>query len=300
MANETTTTTVTELVNSEWIRPVINHAAKAKAVVARYALQLDLRGKATSTAALPQEVSDVGTPANYDATEGTDLSNIAFETTEATVSSQEYGILRRVTDDAVEDNIMGMGLYGYIVDSGAEDMAIVLDDDAGSLLDAFATTVGATTVDLSLANLAQAMISLRNNEMPAPGGAVYVLGQAQAGDYETALLASTGTQLARYAVKGPEDNGLNGSLGTWMNAEVWVSSLTDTANAAADITGALFLRGDEGRNPRSAALAVVTSREIRPEIERSAKGRGADVVITQRKGVAEAIDLSGVSITTDA
>jgi hypothetical protein len=300
----TTLTTITEMVNSEWIRPVMNAAAKARSPTARFALEIDLVGRATNTAALPQEVSDVGTSGErdaLDATEGTDLTSIAFETTEATVSCTEYGILRKVTDHAAESNVMGaQGLYGKLVESGARDMAVVLEDDIASLLDAFATTAGATTVDLSLANMAQAMASLRNNEMPADDGAVYILGSQQGTDYDVALLAATATTLASYFTKPEASNGLDGTLGTFMNAPVLVSSLTDTANAGADTTGGLFIRGDDGRNPESAALVVAIARMIRPELERTGKGRALEITTSMRKGVAEAIDLSGVSLITDA
>jgi len=304
MANETNAAAVTEIVNSEWIRPVINQAAKARAVTAQFALEISLIGKGTNQVALPQEISDVQDSTMrdaIDATEGADLANTSWETTEATLNTTEYGILRRVTDNADEDNILGAGgLFNAIVMSGGRDMAVVLEDDMASLLDAFATTVGATTVDLSIANLVQAFASLRDNNMPAEDGVALVLGSQQATDYDAAVAASTGTQLARYITKGEADNGLNGQLGTFMTAPVVTTSLSDTANAGADTTGALIIRGDNGRNPESAALAVAVSRNVRVEMDRSAKGRGTDVVITQRKGVSESVDLSGVSVITDA
>lgn len=304
MANETTTVSITEAINSEWIRPVLNQAAKARAVTARFAVELDLRGRATSTAALPQEVSDVSSQGEIDAldlTEAVDAANTEFETIEALVATSEFGIRRQVTDNASEDNVFGADAFiDRLIASGSRDLAVGLEDDAASLLDAFATVAGATGVDLSLANMAQAMAALRNNEMPADDGAVYVLGSQQGTDYDAALVAAQATTLANYFTKPEEANGLNGFLGTWMNSPVWVSSRTDSVNAGADTSGALFIRGDGTRNPESAALAVAINREVRPELERTAEGRAQKVVITMRKGVAEAIDLSGVSLITDA
>ena len=303
MAAETTSTSVTEYVNSEWIRPTINLAAKGRAVAARFALQIDLRGKGTATAAIGQEDSNAaeGSLGSFDLTQATDMSNTEFTTSERTVSSGEYGIKRTVTDQAIEDNILGeTGLFGFIVQSGAKDMAICLDDDVCALLGAFSSTVGTSGADLSLANMAQAVSTLRSNEMPADDGAVFVLDNQQGTDYDAALVAASGTQLANYHTKPEAANGLDGYLGTWMMCPIYVTSLTDTANAGADVAGALVIRGDEGRNPQSAALAVVTSREIRVAYERDESLRATKVVITQRKGCVEAIDKSGVSVITDA
>lgn len=303
MAADTTKTSVTEYVNSEWIRPVINVAAKGRAVAARFCLQIDLRGKGTSTASVGQEVSDAAESGlgAYDLTEAVDMANTEFETQDATVSTAEYGIKRTVTDQAIEDNILGEeGLFNYIVMSGAKDMAICLDDDVCALLASFATTAGATGVDLSLANMAAAIASLRGNEMPCEDGAVFVLDNQQGSDYDAALVASAGTQLANYHTKPEAANGLDGFLGTWAMCPIHITSLTDTANGGADVAGGLFIRGDEGKNPMSAALVVATSREVRVAYERDESLRSTKIVITQRKGAAEAIDKSGVSVITDA
>lgn len=303
MAAETTPTSVTEYVNSEWIRPVINAAAKGRAQAARFALQVDLRGKGTKTAAIGQEISDSaeGSLGGFDLTDAVDMSNTEFETQEATVSTAEYGIKRTVLDSTIEDNIFGeAGLFNYIVMSGAKDMAICLDDDVCALLASFATTVGTSGSDLTLANMAQAVAALRNNEMPCEDGAVFVLDNQQGSDYDAALVASAGTQLANYHTKPEEANGLDGYLGTRMMCPIYITSLTDTANAGADVAGGLFIRGDEGRNSMSAALVVATSREVRVAYERDESLRATKVVITQRKGAAEAIDKSGVSVITDA
>jgi hypothetical protein len=129
---------------------------------------------------------------------------------------------------------------------------------------------------------------------------VFLLDNEQGTNYDAALVAATGTVLANYHTKPEAANGLDGYLGTWMMCPIYVTSLTDTANAGADVAGALVIRGDEGKNPQSAAIAVVTSREIRVAYERDESLRATKVVITQRKGCVEAIDKSGVSIITDA
>lgn len=306
MADETTTTSVTECVTAEWIRPVINHCAKGRTVVARHAIEFDIRGMGTPVVALPREVLDAseGSGINgYDlATETTALSNTEFETLDATVTPGEYGLKRTITYKAGEDNVLGFqGLVDRIVESGATDMAVCLDDDAAALLGSFSNTVGTTTVDLSLANMAQAVSKLSGLEMPNDGGAVFCVDKQQATDYAAALVAATGTTLASFFTKPEEANGLvDGYWGTWMGCPIYSTSLCDTANAGEDVAGALFLRGDGGRNPMSAAIASATKRDVDIRFWDDISNRAIVVVITQRKGVAEMLDASGISIITDA
>ena len=78
--------------------------------------------------------------------------------------------------------------------------------------------------------------------------------------------------------------------------DVFSTSLTDTANSGADVTGALFIH-----NPlSSAALGMCLARDVRIEYDRDIHNRTTLVVATARWGVAEISDLSGVSIITDA
>jgi len=304
MANETTSTSVTEYVNSEWIRPVMGQAAKAAANFARFGLQVDLRGKGTGTASLGREESDISNPpTEIDiATEVTDLANIEFQTTAVTISTSEYGIMRKVTDVAGEDSILGQGgLYNRIVISGANDLAIGIDSDYAALLAAFSVEVGDTTLNLTLASMVQAMAKLRAGDMRGPGGAVYNIHTQLALDYEAALAASGSTTINNYHTKPEGTNGLeDGDLGTFMGSPVITNSLPPTANGGADRTGAVYLRGDEGRNPESHALAVAYSRFPTPEIQRVAKSRAAEVVVSMRAGAVENADEAGVSIVGDA
>lgn len=302
--NPSTATTVEELVRTEAIEPMIGAASKEKMKIAKYAREISLIGRGSKTASVVKEVADFSEAdvANYDiAGETTAVVNASFNTVAVQISSAEYGIGRPVTDTAIEDNILGMDLWQYIVESGSEDLALCADDDMCALLTGFSVVVGTTTAALTLANMAQAVIQLRAGNLPADGGAVFALGTNQASNYDSALVASTTTQLANYYTKSEADNGLGtGTHGTWMNCPVLSTSLVDTANTGADEAGGLFLRGDEGRNMRSAAIVKVLSRDVRVGYDRDELNRKSTAVITQRLGFGEAHDLAGVAIQTDA
>lgn len=300
------TTEVTELVQSEWISDVIQLASKDQAVFWRFTKEYDRTAEGASpTVSLPREVSDVSTSAEIDAldqSEGSDMgSETTFETNDTSFGVSEYGIRRDLTDDAIEDNILGSNLFDFIVMSGATDLAIGYDDDLAALAGNFSTTVGTSDADMALADMVEAVAKLGDNNMGEGGGSVFVLGNQQKFDYFTAGLNGTGTLLASY-VQPPGDAqpAPENFLGTFMQTEVWYSTLTDTANGGADTTGALFHRGDGARNPRSAAIATSVKRRPTPRMEYDASGRATEVVITMRRGSAENIDESGVSIITDA
>lgn len=302
MANETTTTTVEELVYTEWIRPVLMRAAKPFQICAQHCLQLDLSNTNSLSASVPQEISDSSTIGDLDATEGTVLSNTQLDLSSATCNTTEFGLMREVTDTAAKANIMGAaGLYQTIINSAAEDMGIGIDSDACSLVDAFSNTVGTTTLDLTIANLINGVTQLRKQEMRAPGGIVILLDDQQAEDYQLALASTAASQLGNFYTHNENTQGLSdGAIGTFLGAEVLVTSHMDTANAGADVTGCVMITGKDGRNPDTAALSLATFQEPKVGLQRDEPGRALLIVTSQRKGVVENIDLSGVSYVTDA
>ena len=283
-----TVTTLTELVNSEWISDAVLDYAMDVVVIAPYTNMADLRGKATSTASFVKWVADTAT----DRGETDDLASETLETTQVSCASAECGVRRDITDHALEDGILGASLFDFIVKDAGVLLAVSLDDDLATLLGAFSVTAGASGTNLSLANMAGAASSLRKNKMR--GSAVYIIDDQQAEDYAAAIIASTSTTINSYST--PSQTGNSDYLGTLMGMDVFSTSLTDTANAGADVTGALFIH-----NPlSSAALGMCLSRDVRVEYDRDIHNRTTLVVATARWGVVEISDLSGVSLITDA
>lgn len=296
MTLETTSTTVEEIVRTEWIAETIMAAAKQFVCVVPNFQQFDLRGKGSGVVSVPRDISDTGTLADYDGPgETTTLANIQYDMSQISITPAEFGVKRTVTDIAVEDNIFGSSLIDHLLGQMPEDLAIAIDDDACALFGSLATSVGSTGVDLSLANMAQAIAQLRINEGRAPNGCVYILDDQQALDYDQALNSSTATTLAGYFTRSGDSGLSNGFLGTFAGQPVYTTSQTDSTGGT-DVIGALFATG---ANPRTACFGVGISRLPRPEMFRDPTNRSTQVMMTMRMGVAEIFDLGGVKIVTD-
>lgn len=316
MANETTTTTLTEIVNSEWIRPVFQDYAHEFVNATRFCLHQDLRGRGTSTWAQPRMVSDMGTVGDagggvdteYDATEGTVLTNTQLDLAESTISTSEFGIMRTLTDSAQEDVVDGFALVQAIVMDAARILMTALEDDVVALFGSATNVSGATGVNISVANMSDAITAVRQRGVRAPGGMVGVLDQVQISDLEDAFEA-TSTSWAVYPqandrvlrIGAAADNGLStGEVFSFKGVPIYESGLTDTANTAADVVGAVFVRGDVSSNEPFAALGLATSRDFRSEIDRNAALRADEIVCTMRKGTGILQDDSIEALTTDA
>lgn len=287
----TDTTTLTELVNSEYINPAILDYAHDYAVAAPFLNWQDLRGKATKVGSFPRWVLDTATDL---ATETTTLANTTLESTDVSITAAEIGVRRDVSDAAVEESILGAQIFDFLVRDAGVLFGISLDDDIVALFASLSTSVGATTVNLSIANMVEAQAQVRKNGMR--GALVYILDDQQASDYQAAQAAATSTTVNDFfsVSTGIE----SGYLGTFMGAPVWQTGLCDTANTNADVVGACFIRGD--MNPQQACFGGVMTRDIRTELERDANERLTEFVATAKWGVGEIADESGCSIITDA
>ena len=185
---------------------------------------------------------------------------------------------------------------------------MALEDDVCALFSGFSTTVGSTGVDLTLANMSDAVVNIRKSGVRAPDGIVFVLDDEQAANYEAALI-STNAAAAVYAgaadrllsASPTANNGLaNGHIGFFRQYPVYMTGLTDTVNTAADVSGAAYVRGDTPGNARMAALGLAVSREFTMAMERDESLRATEVIATRRTGVGELLDVAGVNIVTDA
>lgn len=289
-AGKTTVTTLTELVNSEFINPAILEYAHNYAVAAPFLNWLDLRGKATKVGSFSKWVLDVAA----DTGETTDLTTEDFETTDVQVTAAEIGIRRDVTDAVLEETIIGSQIFDrLVVDSGLL-ASISLDDDICALFPSLATSVGLATTDLALSHMVEAQAKIRINGQR--GKLVYILDDQQASDYQAAQAAATSTTIN--GLMSPSVGIESGYLGTFFGQEVWQTGLCDSSNTGASVNGACFVRGDT--NPLNACYGGVITRDVRTELERNASARLTEFVMTAKWGVGEISDLSGCLIKTDA
>ena len=287
----TTTTTLTELVNSEFINPGILQDASDYTVAAPFLNWIDLRGKMTKVGSFPRWVLDT----HVDSGETTDLTSDPLETTDVQVTGAEIGLRRNVTYAALEETIIGPALWDFIVRDSGVLAAIALDDDICALFPSLSTVVGQTNTDLSLANMVEAQAQVRKNKMR--GQLVYILDDQQASDYQAAQAASTSTTIN--GLMAPNVDSLDsGYLGTFFGAEVWQTGLCDTSNTGAAVNGACFVRGDT--NPTSCAFGGVLVRDVTTRLAEDVPGRAWDFVMSAKWGVGEIADEAGVRIRTDA
>jgi hypothetical protein len=316
MANETTTTTLDDIVHATLIEPTLIAALSEKPGLFRFAQEYNLIGKATLAAKIASETSWWGSPddigagvdTEFNATEGTDLSNTAVSTGSITVTPAEYGVAIEVTDNVDEDSVDGIDLFGLFESRMVHVLSLAFEDDFLALFAGLSNSVGTTTVDLTIANLLSAQQGIRTRGTDAPNGVVYILDTQQALDAESLFIA-TNAAAAVYAAAAdrvlawsPQANhGLsNRMISTFRGFEVWVSGLTDTANAAADAVGACFTPSSPANDTAGhVTFAMAWKRLLRFETERHAKKRTTDLVMTARWGCAERLDGSGTKIVTD-
>jgi len=296
MANETRTTSLTEIVNSEAIAELIIMYAHDQTVIAPLTRVKNLAGMFTATASFPQWELD----AVEDITEGTTtMTNVELQTTEiATIAAAQMGVLREVTDFAMATNILGPdGLMQFVIEDGARLCALELENDLAALFSGFATTVGSTGVDLSVANVVEAIARL--DTANARGRKVLVLDDQQAYDIRAAVAASTGTVFANSAQATQSVLNANnaGFVGELFGVPIWLTNLTDTANTGADVVGAMFIDGNT--DPMYAGLGMALVWQPRVKALTLPDQVAEQVAITMAVGVGR-ISGFGVDITTDA
>jgi hypothetical protein len=312
ISGATTATSLTELINTEHISDFIGDCLGNFKNPSQFFLPINITNGA-STVSQTRWVSDVGTvpedgaavDTEFDATEATDLAANELETTDATFSVVEYGLLREPSDTAMEDATLIT-----VQDIVSNAMAILMDamnDDACALFASLSNSSGATGVDLSVANVNDALYALARRG--AKGELVGILDNIQAEDFQNALEAGS-TSMAVYAgaadrlmgVSGSPDAGRNvdGYRLTYKGVPFYSQGLTDTANTGADVVGAIFVRGDIPAQRGMATYGQASRRPFRVATQRDESARCTELVFTARWGCGEIFDGTGQKLVTDA
>ncbi len=217
-------------------------------------------------------------------TDGTDLANTAFNTTEKTITAAEVGAMVTLTDLA---NVTASQDVGSAIGRQLGDaMAKKVDDDLAALFSGFSSSVGSGAAEVSVDLFFSAAATLRNNN--APGPYVCVIHPYQAYKLKS-LLAGNGntpmnnTDLANEALR-------TGYVGTVAGMQVFESSCV-TGDSAGAYVGAAFSRD---------ALGIMWKWNAKIEPSRDASLRATEIVGTCAYGVGEIIDGYGVGIMGDA
>jgi hypothetical protein len=314
MALETTTTTLTELVYGEWISPFIQSYAANYQNPSQFLAKWN-PANGSSTVSVPRWVSDQGdvnddgaaVDTEFAATEGSDLANTELETLDSTFSIAEFGLMREVTDTVLESAQSAESLLSFIVPDGASILMAAANDDVCALFASFTNSSGTTTANLTVADIDDALYDLA--ERGAQGELVGILDHQQIRDFQDALQA-TGTSMAVYAASadrqmntsfdGKQGRNVEGYVLDYKGVPFYRNGLCDTANAAADVVGAIFVRGDLEAQRSTAAIGQGSLREFRVATERNESKRTTEVIMTMRWGCGITHNIMGQEVTTDA
>jgi hypothetical protein len=275
----TTTATATELIYAKILTDMLIDNMYGVAVMDQLVRQESLVGKPSNTFSFP--VWPALTAASI--AETADLASSAVDTTNVDIAVTEAASIRvDVTDLLIESAILTDGMR--FAEQGGKAVADKRDTDLAALCGSFATVVGTTTVVLSEANVLKAITTLHGLDAPQPY--VLALHPFAIGDFRKALATTTAVvQTSR------TDGDLAPGVGyefSYFGVDVYGSTNIPTANAAADVKGAIFSRGQ--------ALARVDKRPIRVEPQRDASLRATEYNITSVYGQGILVQNWGVAV----
>ncbi len=318
MSGETTRTSVTELVQAEWINDFILSYAGHYQNPSQFLAKMNPKNGSLTVSA-PRLVSDMGTAnddgaaidTEYNADDGTDLGATELETLDETFSLGEYGIMRVITDGVLESVQNAAELLGLIVPDGARILMAAGNDDACAKFASFTNSSGATTVACSVADVDDAIYDLA--ERGVIGELVGIFDNSAIRQFQNALQGSgVSPQLTSATYAGAADRMMNvspsgdsgrnveGYVLSYKGIPIYRTGLTDTANTGEDVVSAIFTRGDIESQKAEASIAQGTIREFRLETQRDASLRATEFVMTMVWGCGLVNKDKGQKLVTDA
>jgi hypothetical protein len=258
----TSTTSLTEIVASESISQAIMAYQLDQAVIAQFARYEDISGLGTKTKAFPRWVKDATEDITTEAV--TTFTAVELETTEATVTVAQLGILREMTKLVMRTNILGEdSLRNFIAEDGAKLCMEATEDDLFAHLPSISLSVGSSGNDFTLV---QFLEGLAKRRIAKANGAVAFVGHPQQiHDLMADMADSSGTPYSSISNQGilqmaANNNGFAGNL---FGCDLWYSNLAKTANAGADVVGGYV--NHNGTTLPESTLALV---ELwKPEVE---------------------------------
>lgn len=259
----------------------------------------------TGAGSLKHDFNSFGSLAAAATTQGTDLTPSALSVSEdGTVTAAEVGV-------AVEVTRVGLLATGGRVDEDAiarEIAAAVQVNIETALALQFAdasASVGATGVDFSLTNFDDMLLTLRqanaptvvpqNYNLPAELAGYQLVGaEVQISDFMRGLQQSGLHMLGAPNASGFDQAGqvaANAMRGVYKGVKIWGTNANTTANAGADVVGAMFCPG---------AIGLVTVGGPMVETEVHTLGRSKYIVGSQIYGTDVIKQAFIVKAVTDA
>jgi len=220
--------------------------------------------------------------------DGTDLANVAFNTTSKTMTASEIGVMVELTDLAAEgatdDVAAAIGRQ-----LGAA-MAEKVDTDLAGLFSGFSSSIGTGDSEITADMIFQAAATLRTNNADQNGGYVCLLHPFQAYQLKKQL-TNVGAAAMSHALSDVGNGALrDGFVGRIAGVDIFESNVITGASAGAYV-GAVMSQD---------ALGYMVKRSMRIETERNASKRSLEIVGTMAYGVSELFDSYGIGLVADA
>lgn len=276
MANETTSTTLDDLFANIILQA--RFTAEEQSIMLGLVTRYDIGNVAGKTVQVPKYPAISAA----DLTEGTDMSATQVSTSSVTVTVGEVGAQVVLTDLAA----MGAGNpaaeLGTVLGNA---IATKMDQDLIALFDGFSTSLGATTQEITVADIFNAASRLKAAKAPGQYSAVlhpYQAYQLKANMTNT-FANPNGGDLQNEAMR-------TGFIGTVAGVNIYESANV-TIDGSGDSKGAVFA---------PEAIAIAMKRDFNIETERNASLRAFELNATAVYGVAELDDSYGVEMYFDA
>lgn len=277
MANETTTTTLNDLLPSIIAEALFIASERSimRGLVRNYTLPFG-SGKTVTVPTYP-----LLTAAGVN--EGTDLSNTAVSTGGAVLTVSEVGLMTTVTDLAARASASNV-----IADVGrlfGDAIARKMDKDLTALFAGFSVAQGDGSAAITAADIFKAVAKLRNAGVP--GTDLYaVVNPLIAYDLKANLTNTYANPNAGMLQNEAMQTGYIGML-----AGVPVFESANVAETDGDSVGAVFHRD---------ALGLALMQDIQIESQRDASLRATELVATAVYGVGELYDGYGIGLNFDS
>lgn len=316
----TTTTTYTTRILAEVIAELVLAAPTPKNVLSKLANIQSIQGEPALSLAMPR-YADLGAASLV--AENADIASTALAMgTESTFTPAEYGMMGEVTYRAARRKVPGLSSVHQLFDGSAtldQQLAVfsgeamrlkgaideAVETQCSIALTSLTDVVGTTTVDLSIADMEAAIYAQAINEILNEDLA-FTLAPIQMYDLRAAITSSTApvfsTDIQSVTTVRP-DMSLDGLRGAFMGIPVYEisNSVVQTANAGADVVGALVIRGrGEATAATSGTLVICEGENLYFSFEADNSARAVEVqAVYEFDAGLRATDM-GVQIVTDA
>lgn len=294
-----TLTTLNDIVLAAMIVDHTLDAARAATFMPRVVWQKDISGTNSYVAKFPRYAALAAAAL----TEANDLTSTTLSTDESgSITATEVGVQVVLSDKAAQGSAGRIDVSAVGRQCGLA-IADKLETDLTGVFTSFSASVGTTSVNLSLANLDDAIFTLKLANAPI-GNPTEQSVQATASGYQCVLHPRQMADLrlalrqANFAFSNPLQMGLLESAGKtaalageYLGVVFWESSTCTTANTGDDRVGAMFV---------PSAIGLVTVGGPAVELERDASFRATEVNAVQSYGAGIACNSYGVKIVTDA